>query len=138
MKKNKQYLSVFGIIAGLGFIYYLASVQIPKILVSTTKASTTQKVSITNSYLLGEKLIAKPDGEDACIINAFLLDNSGKGVGGKLVELVGVGDIKPLAGSTDGDGKLSFEVRSKKEGQFKLMASYEGVELANSVTVTFR
>jgi hypothetical protein len=138
MKKNKQVFSLLGVVFGLGFMYYMAAVQVPKILVSTSKASTTLKVSISDSYLLGEKLIAKADGEDACVINAFLLDSSGKGVSGKMVELRGTSNIKAIEPATDNEGKMSFEVRSKTEGQVKLEAEYEGVPLPNSVTVTFR
>lgn len=118
----------------LVFVYYLAAVQVPKILISTTKASVAKRLSVSDSYVIGEKILAKADGEDKCLVNVFLLDEDGKGISGKGVDLVGMKDIKAKNNLSDKDGKIGFEIISKEEGQFRV----ESPMLNKGVTLTFR
>jgi hypothetical protein len=116
-------------------VFYLATSVIPKALVTLTKASTVQKVSVKNSLLIGEKMLAKADGQEKCVVNVFVLDNDGKGIAGKSVQLSGLGE---LDGATDSLGKATFELTSVTAGQYGLTASVGGVTLNGTVTVTFR
>jgi len=51
--------------------------------------------------------------------------------------VTGMGE-EALTGVTDVNGKASFEVKSAKEGQFKLSAMIDGVAVGKVVVVTFR
>ena len=137
MKFNKVYLNFVLVVLGLGIVYYMAVAVVPSMLVTLTKAAPALNVSITNSYFMGGKLLARADGKDAVIVNAFALDPSGKGVVNKSVEVTGKGD-EVLTGVTDADGKASFDITSTVEGQFKLSAKIDGVPIERMVIVTFR
>ena len=141
MKNKKGMKSIFvfgGIVIGIVLVLFLSISVIPKALVVLTKASSSDKVVIGNSYVLGQKILAKADGKDNCIVNVFLLDKNGRGVLGKAAEVTGVSGIKKVNDVSDKMGKLTFEVTSSVEGQFKLKATFDGVELPQMVTVTFR
>lgn len=126
---------VLGII-GIGFIYFMAQSVVPKVLVTFTKAAPASKVSLTSSYLLGGRILAKADGVDKCTVNVFVLDESSKGVSGKVIVLSGMeSDLEVVS---DMDGKAQFEISSATEGQYELSASVDGVALGKSLKVTFR
>ena len=137
-ENKKKYLKYGVIVAGLLITYILSTNVIPKIFVSMTKAAPATKVSVTDSFVLGEKILAKADGNDRCLINVFVLDKSGKGVAGKRVAIEGVEGIVPIKEVTDSQGKSSFAVISNVEGQFEIVATVEGIPLAGGVRVTFR
>lgn len=127
--------ALLGII-GVIFVYFMAQSVIPKVLVTFTKAAPASKVSLSSSYLLGGRILAKADGIDKCTVNVFVLDASSKGVSGKLVVLSGMKeDIEVVS---DMDGKAQFEITSDSEGQYELSASVDGVALGKSLKVTFR
>lgn len=142
MKVNsKTALMALSVILGLGLIYYLAGIAIPRILVSMTKAAPARKVSFEQSLVLGEKILAKADGKDKCKVNVFILDPEGKGVEKKRVELSSLEktiNIEPVQGITNSDGRVGFEINSVSEGQWEVKAAVEGIELAKGVKVTFR
>ncbi|MBP9817442.1 Ig-like domain-containing protein [Candidatus Shapirobacteria bacterium] len=135
---TKTYLIGFSAVAGLVLIYYVATVLVPRTLVTFTKAAPSQTVSVKSSYVLGEKILARADGTDKCLVNVFVLDASGKGIPGKLVSMGGIEGIKSKSPITNSEGKVVFEVVSKVEGQFTLTAQVAGVPLAREVRVTFR
>lgn len=137
MKFNKVYLNFVLVILGLGIVYFMAVAVVPGMLVTLTKAAPALNVSISNSYFMGGKMLAKADGKDTVIVNAFALDASGKGVINKSVEVTGKGD-EVFNGVTDADGKASFEIASTVEGQFKLSATIDGIPIERMVIVTFR
>lgn len=138
-KKNIKPMFVFGGILGVvALVLFLSISVIPKALVTLTKASSSDKVVVKNSYVLGQKILAKADGKDTCIINVFLLDKNGRGVEGKTAEINGVQGVTKINDLSDQTGKISFEVASSVEGQFKLGATVSGIELPQTVTVTFR
>lgn len=136
MTKNKLIFSVILAVVGIGFIYFMAQSVVPKVLVTFTKAAPASKVSLTSSYLLGGRILAKADGIDKCTVNVFVLDASSKGVPGKMVVLSGMeGDLEMLS---DINGNAKFEIISVTEGQYELSASVDGVALGKSLKVTFR
>lgn len=137
--KNPK-LVVYGLLmaAGLGLIYFLTTQVIPRVLVSMTKAAPSQRVSFTNSLILGERVLAAADGVAKAKVNVFVMDDSGKGIPGRLVELTGGADGLPATETTDGDGMASFEFGSKSEGQVVVRANVEGVDLGKEMKVTFR
>lgn len=141
MKDKKVMKPVFvfgGILAVVGLVLFLSISVIPKALVTLTKASGSDKVVVANSYALGQKILAKADGKDTCVINVFLLDKNGRGVAGKTADLTGMERINKLNTLTDSTGKITFEVASEVEGQFRLNATTGGLDLPQTVTVTFR
>lgn len=96
------------------------------------------KVSISGSYIIGSKILARADGKDTCVVNVFLVDDTGKGVPGKIVEMTGVDGITSTDSQTDSTGKMTFEITSLKEQQLELSATVDGVQLPKKIKVTFR
>lgn len=126
------------IVLALGFTYGMAAFVVPKAMVTMTKAAPATVVSLSDSRLLGEKILARADGKDKCIVNVFVLDKNGKGVPGKQVTLEGLDSILPSSASTNTEGKVSFTMSSTKEGTFKLSASVGGSPMSHEIKVTFR
>lgn len=137
MKINKLYLNTGLIVLGLSLVYFMAVVVVPNMLVTLTKAAPASTVSIADSYFLGGKILAKPTVNDFCVVNVFAMDSAGKGVKGKEITVMGMGD-NILSGVTDIDGKATFQVKSTTEGQFKLEATIDGISIGKTVTLTFR
>lgn len=137
-KSVKSWLIYSGIVLGVGVVLFLSIFIIPKALVTLTKASGSNQVSIIHSYVIGEKILAKADGEDECIVNVFLLDKSGRAVFGQSVDLIGADRINKVNQLSNEVGQISFEIVSAVEGQFELRAINGGVELPQRVKVTFR
>lgn len=138
-KKGVKTAFVFGgLTLGIVLVLFLSISVVPRALVVLTKASSSGKVVVGNSYILGQKILAKADGKDECIVNVFLLDKNGRGVAGKTAEIKGIDGITKISDLSDKMGKQSFEVVSSVGGQFKLKATVDGVELPQTVTVTFR
>lgn len=136
----KLSLTLLSIALGLIGLYFVASWAVPKVLVTFTKAAPSNKVSLNDSLVIGAKILAKADNKDSCLVNIFLLDNNGKGVQDKRVQLTGAAELKieNLNAVTDKDGKASFEIKSETEGQFRLIADVDGVALPKTISVTFR
>lgn len=137
MKNNKLYIGIFLGIIGVFFIGFLAVKVLPNAFVTWTKAAPASKVFLSNSYLIGGRILAKADGVDKCVVNVFVLDSSGKGVKGIPVDLSGMegGDMQSMSGA---DGKAVFEITSEKGGQFILAAAISGSPLEKTIKVTFR
>jgi hypothetical protein len=130
---------ISGIILGVGLVLFLSISVVPKVLVTFTKATASEQVSLASSYVLGQKILARADGKDNCIINVFLLDKNGRGVQGKTAELEGMTNIVVINPTTsDAMGKISFEMTSTEAKQYKIKAISGGSELPQTVTVTFR
>jgi len=136
MKINKKVLfSGIGIMLALLVVFYLGSSIIPRTLNTLVKADTVQAVSVKDSLLIGEKMMAKAGGEEKCVVNVFVLDKTGKGIKGKVVQLSGLGELEAV---TDANGKALFELVSTESRQYELSAQVDGVTLNGKVTVTFR
>lgn len=135
-KKNS--LMIVGLMLGMGVVYVTASQAVPRIMVTMTRAAPEKRIDIQSSYIIGENLLAKANGKDMCKVNIFVLDKNGMGVPGKRVELTGASGARTLNEITDKNGKVTYEVVSTVEGQFKLGANIEGVPMGKGLTVTFR
>lgn len=137
--KLKPIMIAGGVVAGMVLVLFLATSVVPKALVTLTRASSSGSVVTTGSYLLGERILAKADGKDACVVNVFLQDKNGQGVEGKTVELTGMtSGVEPVNTLSDKNGKISFKLTSATEGQFKINALYSGSQLPQTIVVTFR
>lgn len=136
--KLKPILIASGVIVGMVLVLFLSTSVVPKALVSLTRASSSGKVVVSNSYMIGQRILAKADGKDKCIINVFLLDKNGRGVAGKTADLTGIEGIKAVNSMSDAMGKISFELTSMSEGQFKINATSGGLALPQTIVVTFR
>ena len=135
-KKNKIIgLGVFFLILGILMVYFSTAV-LPKALVTLTKASGSSKVVVNKSFLIGEKVLAKADGIEECIVDVFAIDNDGQGVAKKQVVLLGADS--ELSGMTDVNGKISFKITSSEAKQMNLTATIGGSSLNKSLKVTFR
>jgi len=125
-----------GFLAGIALVFYLGSFVVPRVLLTlASRASSAQKVSVKNSFLLGEKIMAKADGEDKCVVNVFVLDANGEGILGRRVQLSGLGSLDAVS---DNLGKATFELTSKIAKQYELAASVNGAPLGKTMKVTFR
>lgn len=138
IEKNKSLIiATSGAFLVIVFILYLATSVLPKTLVTLSRASFSEKVAVSSSYLLGERILAKADGKDSCIVSVFLLDKNSKAVKGKNVELIGMENISP-SGVSDNDGKITFKLTSTEENQYRINANYSGQQLPQTIVVTFR
>ncbi len=139
MTKNR-WLQVAGVVLAVGVIYFLATSVVPRVLVTLTKAAPGQRVSMANSLLIGEKLLAGADGVDECRLNVFLTDQNGKPVPGKQVAALSDDaglEITP-ADLSDASGSVGFGIKSSKSGSFEIRAEVEGVEMPRRVKCVFR
>ena len=137
MKNKKLYIGLLLGFLGLVFIGFMAVKVVPSVFVTLTKAAPATKVSLGNSYLLGDKILAKADGIEKCTVNVFVLDSSDKGVKGMRVNLSGMPSGE-MEGLSDNNGKAAFEISSLTEGQFTLTGSINGVSLEKTLKITFR
>lgn len=135
--RKVYYYGMAGIL-GIMVVLLLTTLVIPRMMVTLTKAVPSSIVSIDNSYVLGDKMLAKANGLDKAVVNVFVLDKDGKGVSGKSVSLKGNSKIVPATEITDSQGKAVFNLTSTVEIQDKVTAIIEGVEVGKTVTVTFR
>jgi hypothetical protein len=139
MEANKKtYIRIGLIVMAIGFIYAMAAIVVPRALVTMTKAAPASVISISDSRVMAQKILALADGKDKCVVNVFILDKSGKGVPKKQVTMEGLEGITPEVGQTDADGKVAFSMTSKKEGTFALTTLIGGSPLPKEIKVTFR
>lgn len=131
-------LTVVMVVVSIAVIYFLASYVVPKVLITLTKAAPAYKVSVINSRVIGEKILAKADGVDKNIVNVFVLDSADKGVPGRKVALVGMESIFPQGAVSDNEGKTSFSMTSTEEKQYEVSAAVDGIQLSGTIKVTFR
>jgi hypothetical protein len=138
-KLTKPILIVSGIVVGMILILFLSTSVIPQVLITLTKASNSGEVVTSNSYMIGEKILAKADGVDKCVVNVFLLDKDGKGSMGKSATLTGMNNIKAVgSGLSDNMGKITFEMTSAIEKTYSIQATSEGSPLPQTIIVTFK
>jgi len=136
---NRKTVFLVGVVVvGLVLIYLLATQLIPRSLVLLTRAAPGKVISFETSTMIGGRILAKSDGEDFCVINVFLRDKQGMSIPSKMVTLAGLDLIEPEEGFSDANGQVTFKVRSKNEGQFKITSSVEGVDMGKEILVTFR
>lgn len=139
----KSVVSVFLIGA---LVIFLATFAVPRVLVLLTKAAAPTRFSLSNSYVFGAPLLAHADGREKVLVNAFLLNEDGKGVPDQVLTLAaeakgtnsGEVEVREIQGLTDKFGKAVFELTSEDEGQFVVAASVGGVSFPQTITVTFK
>ena len=134
---KKQMVMLIAVLVSFVVLFVIAYSLVPRIMVTLTKAVPATTVSLTDSYVIGEKILCKADGQDKCKVNVFLLDKNGKPVVGKSASMTGEAEIDTLNQLSDRDGKVSFEISSRTEGQVGLQVTHQNVPLGSSVTVTF-
>lgn len=132
---NKKVFVSFALLIMVAVVIYLGTTVIPKALITLSKAESQEDVSVTNSLIIGQKLLAKANGEDSCVVNVFVLDKEGRGIKGKTVELTGYGVQEEI---TDSLGKATFNIISLQAKQYSVSARVDGLILNDSVTVTFK
>jgi len=95
--------------------------------------------SLPNSYVFASPLSAKSVSEKIRV-TVFLLDDKGRGVSGKKIELssnpLGI-NFAPIQAETDKLGQAVFDLTSGVPGQFVIQASVEGQAFPQTVTVRF-
>lgn len=146
-KENKNpFINALILLFLLIGLFLIAWFLVPRAIVLLTQATKSSKYSLSNSYIFAAPLSVDADGETKIRVNAFLLNNEGRGVADKQVSL----DIAPKAGAdgspqvssvqptTDKFGKAVFEVVSSTPGQFVATAVVDGMEIPQTVTLTFR
>lgn len=136
---NKKYLkNGLIVLLSLSLLVFLAVQVIPQILVTLTRAKPTGVVDISQSYILGSKIMAKADGEDQCVVNVFVADKNGIALPNKRIEISGADKIDPAYGLSDQEGKVTFRIVSNKATQYSLKALVENQALSRELTITFR
>ena len=147
MEGKKFFKSAVFVFLGGVLLIFLATWVVPRVLVLLTQAAPSKEYSIANSYLFGSPLLAAPNGEDKIRINAFLLDDNGRGVPNRRVEVTvqsktggggGNAQLAEVQATTDSLGKSVWELVSTVAGQFIVTATVDGVAFPQQVTVVFR
>ncbi|MFH1561119.1 MAG: hypothetical protein ABID04_00880 [Patescibacteria group bacterium] len=146
MKNGKALGLIVFILFSLIGLFLLARYAVPQVLVYLTRAAKPTDYSLANSYVFGSPLVAPADGQTKVRVNVFLLNDQGQGVSDQNLTLA----VKPKASSTgnpqvqdvqpvsDKFGKAVFEVVSTFPGQFVAQGMVDGLELPQTVTLTFR
>lgn len=98
------------------------------------------EVSLENSYIFASPLQAKVGGEEKIRITVFLLDSSGRGVGGRSVSLGQHPSllITPVQPVTDDLGRAIFDISANQAGEYLLEAKTDSQILPQRVKVIFR
>jgi len=95
--------------------------------------------SLSNSYVFASPLSAKSVSEKIRV-TVFLLDDKGRGVSGKRIELSsnpsGI-NFAPIQAETDKLGQAVYDLTSPVAGQFTIQASVEGQTFPQTVTIRF-
>jgi len=136
---NKKYLkNGLIVLLGLILVIFLAVQVIPQILVTLTRAKPTGTVDISQSYILGSRIMADADGTDSCVVNVFVADKNGIALPGKKIELYGAEKIDPVFGISDEEGKVTFRIFSDRATQYTLGAKVDNAILGRELVVTFK
>ena len=149
IEKNQKRnpLVVIGVLLiSLIALFFLARSLIPQVIVYLTQAARPTNYSLSNSYVFGAPLSAEADGQTKVRVSAFLLNDEGKGVADKQVDLqvvpkadaAGTPQVSQVQPMTDKFGKAVFEVVSSTVGQYVATAVVDGMEIPQTVTLTFR
>lgn len=144
-QKNPLMLVIIGLFSLIA-LFATARFLIPQALVYLTQAAKPGKYSLSNSYVFGAPLSAPADGQTKIRVSAFLLNDEGRGVAEKQVSLNitpkegagGTPQVNQVQPTTDQFGKAVFEVVSSSPGQYLATAVVDGMEIPQTVTLTFR
>lgn len=144
-KRNPILIAVILLLSLLG-LFFAAKNLIPRVLVYLTQAARPTDYSLSNSYVFGAPLSATADGQTKIRVSAFLLNDEGRGVPDKQIDLnvvprgnaSGTPQVNQVQPKTDKFGKAVFEVSSTSSGQYVATAVVDGMEIPQTVTLTFK
>lgn len=146
-ENNRNSFYLIGILFLLLIGLFLAArFLIPQTLVYLTQAVRTRDYSLSNSYVFGAPLSVEADGQSKIRVSAFLLTNEGRGFPDRQIDLRvtpreqagGTPEVQPVQPITDNFGQAIFEVSSTDPGQYVVTAVVDGMEIPQTVTLTFR
>jgi len=128
-------LLILFLLFGLGYSVYLVSRETRV----KSRAATAGKVELANSYLFASPLRAKAGTGEKIRVTVFLLDNEGRGVGGRRVALGRYESlaVEPIQSITDDLGLAIFDLSSVSRNLYLIEASVEGAVIPQRVSVTF-
>jgi len=96
--------------------------------------------NLTNSYVFASPLTSQ-SVSGKIRVTVFLLDDNGRGVAGKTINLssnpAGL-NFAPIQPETDKMGQAVFDVTSGSPGQFVVSAQVEGKSFPQTVTLRFQ
>ncbi len=143
--KRNPFLIIIILLFSLIGLFFLARDIIPQAIVYLTQAARTNQYSLSNSYVFGAPLSVDADGQTKIRVSAFLLSNEGRGIADKQINLQvvpksggGAPRVEAVQPVTDNFGKAVFEVSSNVSGQYVVTAVVDGMEIPQTVTLTFR
>jgi hypothetical protein len=146
VKNRNPFLIIFILLLSIISLFFIAQRLVPRVIVYLTQAARSNKYSLSNSYVFGAPLSAPADGKTRVMVNAFVLNDEGRGVEDVTVELqvvpkegsTGTPQVNQVQPVTDNFGKAVFEVSSTSVGQYVATAVVDGMEIPQTVTLTFR
>lgn len=130
----------------IGVIYVLVSLSMGRT-VFFGKAQSPGTVSLEACRVFASPVISKAGGNDRIRITVFVIDETGRGIANKKVELYCQNSavcqssnliISPFQPSSDTVGQAIFELSSQTAGTFELVASVNGMAVPQTVTVSFQ
>ena len=134
---TKSLLTITILLISLIAVIYL--VLRPAVLTGKATGTSSNTITLENSYLFASPLQAKADNKEKIRVTVFLLDGRGLGVANQNVDLirtqpVNVINIQPLS---DDSGKCVFDLSSSSPGKFEVSAKVNTKEIPQKVNVVF-
>ncbi|KKQ48446.1 MAG: hypothetical protein US68_C0032G0007 [Candidatus Shapirobacteria bacterium GW2011_GWE1_38_10] len=101
--------------------------------------STPSSIAIDNSYMFASPLKAATGNVEKIRITVFILDGTGSGVSGKVINLTGINSLAvySIQPTTDTTGRAIFDVAAGTSGTYEIGAMVGALTLSQKVTVTF-
>ena len=111
----------------------------PAVLTGRAAGTSSNSITLENSYLFASPLQAKADGKEKIRVTVFLLDGRGVGVANQTVELIRPQSITTINVQpvSDDSGKSVFDLTSVSSGKFEINAKVNSKEIPQKVKVTF-
>jgi hypothetical protein len=137
MKLNKKILGLASVgILGIGMFWVAGTSVVPRMMATMVKASPITKISLNNSIVIGEKILATANSKDVVRVSAFIMDKDGRGVAKRIVTM-GARGLETQEAITDNNGKATGEFKSNTKGQYTIEVTVDGSPLNKNVMVTF-
>lgn len=132
--RGSIYIIVFlllALVASLGLVF--------RTTIFINRATSTNSVAYSNSYLFSSPLQAKADGKEQVRVTVFLLDSRGVGVPNQTVSLSSspTVTISSIQTTTDDSGKAVFDLSSKNPLKTTVSATNNQQALPQTVKVVF-
>lgn len=141
--RRHQLYIIIGIIASLLILIAainIAGNRISTLSRATSSVSTSEMMSLENSYVFASPISALSNGTSVIRITIFVLDEQGLGILGKKVDLSIKGSlvIVPVQQVTDQMGRAIFDLTCENPGNYTINASVSGATLPQAVQISFR